>query len=53
MESHIWVQTDKHDLVPYKRNFAAPKNAKLNKHYRVRLSEDRLAHSATTAKRRT
>jgi len=41
MESHIWVQTDKHDLVPRKFNFAALKNAKLNKHYRARLSEGR------------
>ena len=46
MESHPWVQTDKHDLVPCKCNFAALKSAKLNKHYRVRLREDRLAHSA-------
>jgi hypothetical protein len=30
-------------------NFAALKNAKLNKHYRVRLNEDRLAHSPTTS----
>ena len=53
MESHTWVQTDKHDLVPCKWNFAALKNAKLNKHYRARLNEDRLAHRATTASRRT
>ena len=39
MESHPWVHTDKHDLVPCKCNFAALKNAKFNKHYRVRLSE--------------
>ena len=35
-----WVQTDKDNLIPCKCNFAANKNAKLNKHYRVRLKDD-------------
>ena len=33
----VWVQTEKDDLIPCKCNFAGNKNAKLNKHYRVRL----------------
>jgi hypothetical protein len=35
-----WVQTEKDNLVPCKCSFAGNKNAKLNKHYRVRLKDD-------------
>jgi hypothetical protein len=35
-----WVQTKEDNLIPCKCNFAVNKNAKLNKHYRVRLKDD-------------